>query len=647
MLGHPSQINLPAAVSLLGSLVAFVLGKTLETSRIFLRFFLRTHSRSNAANKTGLGKPICVRCLAIDSKNRAGVLAIHKRSSLVCLYVAIVATVTIDLIFTLTGLAVAQSPEVGIGPTALPAVDRVGHAGTTEERIAGSLSTDYGYAESVLDANDEHHRLQARIAASLVPIEWLALALRFDGRYDSHSIENQENDDGLAGETRLAVRASYEINDRFRLGGESVLRVPGGKTPGDAISGTSLDLDVIGSLVPGPPSLLISSLIGFRLDNSANAIEDADRMSLSDRLALNVSETNAILLGLAESWRVGEFEVLGEWTWDIYFGESAPSAIQSPMRFVVGARWWQSTAFQLSALLGITPSSRPTIDASSPHMVVEPRFWIGVSAQYTLPLRKIYGSEKDTKIETGSIPGRVLSTDGSGIAMVQIDLSGTASTQTVSDTDGAFRLDNVPTGNRSLTFRAPGWQPKTVSISVSKGANQPIEIVLEPAARSLQGTVYTPSKEPIPNATVWVGKGDEGIETQTDDAGRFELRDFPEDADELRIKATGWEEYTKVLDDTTDTSLEIEIALERPLPEGQIRGYIRSFGGKPLTATIVIEPIGMRLRTGADGTFQADVPPGSYRVTVRAPGHRTQKRSVQVEQKGVTVLVVDLLKKRR
>jgi serine/threonine-protein kinase len=62
-LRHQAQINLSAAVSPAGSLTAFVLGKILEISRIFLRFFLRARSRSNAAGKTGLGKFICARYL--------------------------------------------------------------------------------------------------------------------------------------------------------------------------------------------------------------------------------------------------------------------------------------------------------------------------------------------------------------------------------------------------------------------------------------------------------------------------------------------------------------------------------------------------------------------------------------------------------
>ena len=46
-----------------GALAAFVLGKILEISLIFLRFFLRARSRSNSVGATGLGKFICARCL--------------------------------------------------------------------------------------------------------------------------------------------------------------------------------------------------------------------------------------------------------------------------------------------------------------------------------------------------------------------------------------------------------------------------------------------------------------------------------------------------------------------------------------------------------------------------------------------------------
>ncbi|MBN1656232.1 MAG: carboxypeptidase regulatory-like domain-containing protein [Deltaproteobacteria bacterium] len=585
--------------------------------------------------------------ILVDGLRRfAEEMAIEKRSSRLGAWSAIYLAVAIGFEFIPFTLATAQTTPIGNGSSALPAFDRVGHAVYLDERACASLSAEYGYTESVLEQEDEHHRLLAKVGASLIAVEWLALALRFDGRYDSHGFENLEGDDGIAGQTQLTARASYELNQSVHLGGETVFRVPAGKTPGDAFQGASFDLNLIGSYIADSLPLVVASLIGFRMDNSAHAIDRADAMSRADRLALGVSEANAILVGLAGSWREGEVELLGEWTWDLYFGEPAPSAFESPIRFVVGARWWQSPAFQLSALLGVTASARPEIDANNPLSVVEPRFWIGLGANYTLGFHERGKSASGDKSEQGRITGRVVTSAGAGISAARITLSGKRSLQAVSDADGGFRIDGVPVGKRTLLLHAEGWRKTTVSIMVRRGTNPPLEIALEPEIRPLQGAVYTPSKEPIPNATIWIGKGDRGIETKTDDAGRFEFRELPADALEMKVKATGWEELTKKLDRAALGTEPIEIALERPLPEGQIRGHVRSFEGKPLNATIVIEPIGMRMQVDAKGTFQVDVPPGSYRVTVQAPGHRTQKRPVVVEHKGVTVLVVDLQKKR-
>jgi hypothetical protein len=69
---------------------------------------------------------------------------------------------------------------------------------------------------------------------------------------------------------------------------------------------------------------------------------------------------------------------------------------------------------------------------------------------------------------------------------------------------------------------------------------------------------------------------------------------------------------------------------------------VRSFNGKPLPATIKVEPLGLEAKTDADGTFQIDVPPGSYEVIVVSPGFAGQRRPVQVEENGVTILNADL-----
>jgi hypothetical protein len=89
-----------------------------------------------------------------------------------------------------------------------------------------------------------------------------------------------------------------------------------------------------------------------------------------------------------------------------------------------------------------------------------------------------------------------------------------------------------------------------------------------------------------------------------------------------------------------------------PPPRGQIRGLVRSLRGRVVAAQIGIEAENAGAAEAAppekhdlradDGRFEFDVAPGRYRVTIAAPGYRTQTRQVDVEENGVTVLNVDL-----
>jgi hypothetical protein len=109
-------------------------------------------------------------------------------------------------------------------------------------------------------------------------------------------------------------------------------------------------------------------------------------------------------------------------------------------------------------------------------------------------------------------------------------------------------------------------------------------------------------------------------------------------------KASGYDDATveTTIDANARTPVVIEIVMKKSIKPGQLRGLVRSFNGKPLAATIRVEPIGIETKTDADGTFQIDVPPGAYEVVVAAPGHTGQRRPVQVEENGVTILNADM-----
>ena len=78
---------------------------------------------------------------------------------------------------------------------------------------------------------------------------------------------------------------------------------------------------------------------------------------------------------------------------------------------------------------------------------------------------------------------------------------------------------------------------------------------------------------------------------------------------------------------------------------GQIRGQVRSQTGEPVAASVVIQPEDIHLETDPAGAFRVDVTPGKHTVQLRARGYRSQRRDVLVDERGITVLNVELIKR--
>jgi hypothetical protein len=90
------------------------------------------------------------------------------------------------------------------------------------------------------------------------------------------------------------------------------------------------------------------------------------------------------------------------------------------------------------------------------------------------------------------------------------------------------------------------------------------------------------------------------------------------------------------------TGAEQLVTLASTLPEGEIKGKVRSLRGGPLVARIEVVERGESVMSQPDGNFRLTVPPGSYTLRITADRHETQQRSVRVEQLGVAILVIDL-----
>ena len=160
------------------------------------------------------------------------------------------------------------------------------------------------------------------------------------------------------------------------------------------------------------------------------------------------------------------------------------------------------------------------------------------------------------------------------------------------------------------------------------------------ASGTRRGRILDPSGTPVAGAIVHVVGAPEPRTTTSAD-GTFVLEGVPEDA-ALEVEAEGYVAMRIEPGSEAATSA----VLERALPRGALRGLIRSHGTRTFVATVRVEPGGATATTDADGLFEIALPPGRYDVTIEAPGYERQRRSVEIEVDGVTVLNAELRRSR-
>jgi hypothetical protein len=160
---------------------------------------------------------------------------------------------------------------------------------------------------------------------------------------------------------------------------------------------------------------------------------------------------------------------------------------------------------------------------------------------------------------------------------------------------------------------------------------------------AVKGAVTSASGAPLFHAQVRLTPPSGDVRTaQTESDGGFEFDDVPLGSATLDVQAKGYAPVQRAVTVAAKASADVAIVLEQAIPPAQIRGLVRDFAGKPVAATVVIEPLGTTATVGADGGFAIDVKPGAYDVSITAKGYAPQKRKVVVEPQGVTLLNVDL-----
>jgi len=446
----------------------------------------------------------------------------------------------------------------------MPGVVRVPVAGPAPEGIGIASSGGYGFTEAVLAQNDGHHRVFGVLAASLRATRWLSIGGRLDGRYDVHTDASGQKDDGFVGDPRLFLRAGWSIDDGWRLGAQLGLWMPGRNAPSMDLNASSLDMLALATYGGESSPVTLATHAGFRLDNSGKSAPDAAVISRADRLALGVSDFNAVLLGIGAVTRLGaRTELLTEGTWDLLVGKGAPSVFASPLRIAGGARFAlnaeKSTRLQL--MLDVSPGSRPSMESGQPLVPVEPRAAVMLSftARLGMPrapaplhesLKQAEAPVKAPPPRLATLRGRVVDEQRKSLPGAKVTVTTTTGEkrETIADDDGTFAMPDLTPGEIDLEIKADAHLPSRVHMVLGASQMDPVETPLSRALPQgqIRGNVRDPRGRPV---AARIRIDPLGTELPCDSHGNFRVDVAPGDY-QVVVRAPGFvEQHRKILVD--------------------------------------------------------------------------------------------------
>ncbi len=471
--------------------------------------------------------------------------------------------------------------------------------------VVGTLDS-FGQRTGLLGPDEKLLRLSGDLAAAYSITDLISVALSLDGRYDRHTGGTPSPDVGYVGDPHILVRGALPAGSA-RVGLQLGIWIPGRNAPSIAGSAISVDLRGLVSLPVGPATLSFEG--GFQFDNSASSESDPSQLSLADRTSLGVSDFN-----------------------EVYGGAN----VVLPL---AGAKAWLDGEVMLDAYLGTAPTTAghaPLDDGS-------------------LSIR-------------GGVSGGYHFTDAwSGLAFVQLAKSPYITTAQIT----AEAIPLVPyeptwTVGIGVSGRFGGPEKATTQVKDCAYTPEGCPAVEVPILADITGTVVDDAGKPIVGAKVEIKLKDvTAAPVATDDKGTYVFKgvrigvsaaasgnrparhDITETSAEIHVDVDGKKPGSATVTTLAEGANTVPpIKLEAVLPPGQLRGVVHSLpNGKPVAgATISIDPGDKKAETKADGTFQLDLAPGTYTLTVKAPGFAPQELPVTIDPNGVAIKNIDLHK---
>lgn len=238
----------------------------------------------------------------------------------------------------------------------------------------------------------------------------------------------------------------------------------------------------------------------------------------------------------------------------------------------------------------------------------------------------------------GGLFGRVVSPEGKPIAGAAVDVEGRA---LVADEKGEFRLDKLEPRAWTVAAQATDFKRASETVTVAAGGQATLTLVLpRPSGPgTLVGKVRLKDPEgPAADAVVTVA-GKPPVRTAAD--GSYKVEQAGPGAVSVTVTYPGYLPVEEAVQVPPEAEATLEVKLENKRPLAKLRGRVTA-GGRAFTATVSVVEAKRKLTVSGDGRFDIDLPGGSYKVVVEAPGYLTQSRTVNLADGDHTIYYFEL-----
>lgn len=565
----------------------------------------------------------------------------------------------------------AQSAGEAGAPSAngLPGALRVGAASPAD---AGSLHVTAGFEffsqPGFIVEGRNHRRTGTTTAIGWSPLSALSL---------SAVVLNATNHDSSTnpffiaayGDVDASARLAGDLvrRDRFAIsaGARGGVRLMQGDAPGARVA-ESASPYVRGLLSVEAGPARISADAGYLSDNSKNLIDTTFEPDAGQRYAYGISDYDAVVGGLALDFpgaRIGPF---AETSFRADLGaEGDPSVIATGGVKLRSER--RRMSFLLGGDVGLLGTELEKGRLRTPDWNLIAGLSVGFGGGGTttrpgpggrrIPRAGAKGAASSYLLADGTMGGRVrgkvlIAGSNNPVVGAIVEIK-SANRSAKTGLDGKFDFHAVPLGPVEVTVRHPRYLAHTRTALVSEAQITTVALGLLPAPKvpavaMLRGRVTGAGGEAVPGVTLIVRTAEKVIKLVPAADGAFRT-EMPAGSFAISASAPGFETNTQAGSTNVGETREIALTMVRPPPPAKLSGRVVNANKAPLAATVTVTGAQDRnaaLATDAKGAFAAEMPAGTYQVTVEAAGMAPQTMTVTLDPAKPATLNVTMKKAR-